>query len=278
METINTILDYSFELGGHTFHVSKLFWALTIMFLAWMIVLIGSRILDRVFRKKNADEGRIFAFRRLLRYFVYTIGLVLAIQSTGVDITVLIAGSAALFVGIGIGLQQTFNDLISGIILLFEDSVNVGDVIEVDGMVAKVKHIGVRTSEVETRDKVVIVVPNSKIAVNNVINWTHTQKDSMYSIDIGVAYGSDVELVRTVLLEVASEEERILKRPKSKVRFTNFGDSSLDFQLYFSSSKIDDILDIQSDLRFAIDKKFRENKISIPFPQQDIYIKEMPKK
>jgi len=186
--------------------------------------------------------------------------------------TVLWGGAAALLVGLGLGLQQTFNDFFSGIILLFERTVELGDVLEVDGTVGTVKLIGLRTSILETRDNITVVVPNSKLVTNNVTNWSHFDKKVRFQVNVGVAYGSDTKLVKELLLKVAMENTAVLEQPSPFVRFTNFGDSSLDFELHFYSREFIDIEDVKSDLRFEIDTFFRENNVDIPFPQRTIWM------
>ena len=170
------------------------------------------------------------------------------------------------------GLQQTFNDLFSGILLLFERTVEVGDVVEIDGDIGNVKQIGLRTSLIETRDNVTLIIPNSKLVMDGIINWTHYDSKVRFKIPVGVAYGTDTEKVRELLLQ-AADHPRILDRPASSVRFVNFGDSSLDFELLFYSTNFTGINDVKSDIRFEIDRLFRENAIEIPFPQRDVWIK-----
>ena len=233
-----------------------------------------SLILARYYRRSKVDVGSQFAINRLLTYFVYLIGVLLVIQAAGFDLLVIWTGAAALLVGIGIGLQQTFNDLICGVIILFERSVKVGDVVELTGhQVGTVRKIGTRTSIVETRDDIMIFVPNSKLIGENVTNWSHVERVARFHVTVGVAYGSDVDKVRDVLLEVARSHPRSLKSPGPGVRLVNFGDSSLDFDLMFWSRDFLRIEDVRSDIRFAIDRAFRENGIEIPFPQRDVWVR-----
>ncbi|MEM9525621.1 MAG: mechanosensitive ion channel domain-containing protein, partial [Bacteroidota bacterium] len=218
--------------------------------------------------------GSQFAINRLLTYFVYLIGVLLVIQAMGFDLRVIWTGAAALLVGIGIGLQQTFNDLICGIIILFERSVKVGDVVELTGhQVGTVRKVGARTSVVETRDDIIIFVPNSKLIGENVTNWSHVRRTARFHVMVGVAYGSDTELVKKLLLQVAEDHPKIMKSPKPFVRFLDFGSSSLDFDLLFWSRDFIRIENIKSDLRFSIDAAFRANNIEVPFPQRDLWIR-----
>ncbi|MEM1122094.1 MAG: mechanosensitive ion channel domain-containing protein, partial [Bacteroidota bacterium] len=196
-----------------------------------------------------------------------------ALHFLQINMTVLWGGLAALLVGVGLGLQQTFNDLFSGLVLLFERGIEVGEILEIDGEVGSLKKIGLRTSVIESRDNITIIVPNSKLVVSNVINWTHYDNKVRFRISVGVAYGSDTALVKKILLKTAKAHPNILKRPAPYVRFTDFGNSSLDFELLFFSKKFITIEDIKSDLRFEIDQKFREAGVTIPFPQRDIWIR-----
>ena len=244
------------------------------LFLRLLLMTITNIILGTYYRRSKVDTGSQYAINRLITYFVYVVGVLLVIQAAGFDLLVLWTGAAALLVGIGIGLQQTFNDLICGIIILFERSVMVGDVVEVaDHEVGTVRKIGARTATVETRDDIIIFVPNSKLIGENVVNWSHVERKARFHVKVGVAYGSDTSLVRDILYKVADEHQQILKSPKPIVRFIDFGSSSLDFDLLFWSRDLIRIENIKSDVRFAIDQAFRERGVEIPFPQRDLWIR-----
>ena len=244
------------------------------LFLRLLLMTITSLVLGTYYRRSHVDPGSQYAINRLITYFVYVVGVLLVLQAAGFDLLVLWTGAAALLVGIGIGLQQTFNDLICGVIILFERSVMVGDVVEVaNHEVGTVRKIGARTATVETRDDIIIFVPNSKLIGENVINWSHVERKARFHVKVGVAYGSDTELVREILFKVVDEHARILKTPKPIVRFLDFGNSSLDFDVLFWSRDLIRIEDIKSDVRFAIDKMFRERGVEIPFPQRDLWIR-----
>ncbi|MFK7978710.1 MAG: mechanosensitive ion channel family protein [Saprospiraceae bacterium] len=236
-------------------------WALT------QLILLG------YYQKNKINLGTQFAVNQLISYFVYVITILTALHYLQVNMTVFWGGLAALLVGVGLGLQQTFNDLFSGLLLLFERGIEVGETIEIDGIIGSLKKIGLRTSIIESRDNITVIVPNSKLVVNNVINWSHYDDKVRFKITIGVAYGTDTALVKQILLETAKVHPSILKRPAALVRFTAFGNSSLDFELLFFSKKLEKIEDIKSDLRFEIDRKFRAAGIEIPFPQQDVWIR-----
>lgn len=258
-----------------TIRVSNIIWAVLIFliarFLYWMIVNI---FLDSLYRNKKMNIGSQYAVNQLLKYVIFTIATLYILDTVGVKLTVIWGGAAALLIGAGFGLQQTFNDFISGILLLFERTVEVGDVVQLaDGLVGTVMKIGMRTSFVQTFDNRTVIVPNSQLVVNEVINFSHNDEKARFIVSVGVAYGSDTELVKKLLFEAAKEHEKIIKFPVPFVRFVEFGDSSLNFELHFWSRELVRIDDVRSDLRFKIDQLFREHDIVIPFPQRDIWIK-----
>ena len=190
-----------------------------------------------------------------------------------IKITILLAGSAALLVGLGLGLQQIFQDFVSGITIIIEGTLKVGDIVQTqEGEVGKVKEISMRTSKLETRDNIILIVPNSKLINNVVINWSHIEKKTRFKVDVGVAYGSDVQLVKRLLLECATDHKLVFTNPAPFVRFTDFSDSSLCFQLLFYTNETFRVEDIKSDLRFRIDNAFRQNGVRIPFPQRDVHL------
>lgn len=230
-------------------------------------------VLGNYFKHRSIDLGSQFAINQLLKYFIYIVAGLLALESVGIQPTVVLAGSAALLVGIGLGLQQTFNDLISGVILLFDRTVEVGDFVQLENLIGVVRKIGIRTSVVETRDSISVIVPNSKLVGEQVINWNHSDDSARFFVAVGVAYGSDTQLVKDLLIGVAKDNPDVLSDPEPFVRFTNFGDSSLDFELHFWSTRFMIIENVKSDLRFKIDDVFRQHNISIPFPQRDVWMR-----
>jgi len=262
-------------INGETFNfkISNILTALLIIIAARLVIwLLIQVVLYSFYRNQKVDQGAQFAINQLLKYVIYTFAIVMALEHLGINMTLLLGGAAALLVGIGLGLQQTFNDFISGIVLLFEQSVAVGDVLEVDTTIGVVKRIGMRSSILETRGNVSFILPNSKLVNEKVINWTHLSSKVRFDLPLTVAYGSDTKLVKKILMDVAKENPYIIQYPAPFVRFNEFGESALDFSLYFFSRNYMIIEDIKSDLRFSIDAAFRENNISIPFPQRDIRI------
>ncbi len=235
------------------------------------------RLLNRIFKKRKIDRGRRFAMMKLVQYFVWTFAIIIILQAAGFRITLLLAGSAALLVGLGLGLQQIFQDLVSGVFILIEGTVQRDDVIEIDGLIGKILEIHLRTSTVLTRDGIVLIVPNHKFIVDNIINWSHSNTPTRFKVSVGVAYGSDVEKVRDILLECTLQHEKVLKDKENAkypfVRFVDFGDSALMFEVFFWSNDVFPVENTKSDIRYQVDKRFREEGVSIPFPQRDLHIK-----
>ncbi|MEA1876228.1 MAG: mechanosensitive ion channel [Bacteroidota bacterium] len=247
-------------------------------FMVFIFTRIAIMGLERVFTSgsyfREKDQGKSRSVYKFLSYLIWVIAFIIILGSTGLELKVLYGAGAALLVGIGFGLQQIFADLISGIFLLFEGNLKEGDVVELNnGIIGKVAHVGIRTSKILTRDDYTMIIPNTQFITKEVINWTHNEENTRFRIDVGVAYGSDVRLVEKVLLECAKGNSEISIEPKPFVRFDNFGNSSLDFQLFFWSRKTFRIENLKSDLRFNIDEQFRKNDVQIPFPQVDVHMK-----
>ena len=274
METIKEFLE--FELISVDHYKIRVYTLVAILIIFLITKLILRLIKKTLFRKRkinNFDRGNAYALFKIFRYVIWVIAIGLILETIGIKVTVLIAGSAALLVGVGLGLQQTFNDVISGIILLSEKSIKIDDILEIDGDVVKMQSIGLRTSKGLNTDDISIIIPNSLITTNKVINWSHQTKKTRFKINIGVAYGSDVDLVIKILEESAFEHPDISDRELTEARLVNFGNSSLDFQVLFFSKNIFRINKVKSDIRRIINKKFTENSIDIPFPQMDLHLK-----
>ncbi|MGB5171764.1 mechanosensitive ion channel family protein [Eudoraea sp.] len=274
METIKEFLE--FELISIGEYKIRVYTAVTILIIFLITKIILWLIKKTLFRKrkfKKLDKGSAYALFQIIRYIIWVIALGFILESIGIRVTVLIAGSAALLVGIGLGLQQTFNDVVSGIILLSEQSIKIDDVLEIDGDMVKIQSIGLRTSKALNTDDISIIIPNSLITTNKVINWSHQAKKTRFRIDVGVSYSSDVDLVIKILEESAFEHPEISDRDLTEARLVNFGNSSLDFQVLFFSKNIFRINKVKSDIRRIINKKFAQNNITIPFPQMDLHLK-----
>ena len=244
-----------------------------ILFFTWLILKLIKKLIYRKQIKSGRDIGSRYALFQIFKYFIWIVVIGIALETVGVKINFLIASSAALLVGLGLGLQQIFNDYVSGILILFEGNLKVNDVVQMeDNIIGKVIEIHLRTSKVETRDDYIIIVPNHRLVSNNIINWSHVETRTRFNVSVGVAYGSDTALVEKVLLDCARSHADIATNPEPFVRFIDFGDSSLDFQLFFWTIKTFRVENIKSNLRFKIDQEFRKNDIRIPFPQNDVHI------
>ncbi|MFZ1751985.1 MAG: mechanosensitive ion channel domain-containing protein [Saprospiraceae bacterium] len=257
-----------------TIHLSDLLVAIMIVLAARVIVWFITQVtLYRMYRKADMDEGIQYAINQLVMYIIYVVAILFAMNRLVSDMSIIYGGAAALLVGIGLGLQQTFNDFFSGLVLLFERTVMVGDILEVDGQVGRILKIGLRASRMETRNSVSLLIPNSKLVNQAVTNWTHYDNIVRFQVDVSVAYGTDTEVVRDLLMKASAKVHDVLKTPLPFVRLNHFGDNGLEFSLYFFSTNVMTAENVRSDVRFEIDKLFREHDISIPFPQRDVWFK-----
>lgn len=202
------------------------------------------------------------------------IGLLIIVQSVGINLTSLTVLAGAIGIGVGFGLQNVASNFISGLIILLERPIQVGDRIEVGDVDGKVMSIGARSTVVRTNDNITIIVPNSKFIEEAVINWSFRDESVRFRVPVGVSYDSDLNLVKKLLLEVADENPDVLKDPKAAVRLIQFGDSSIDLQLWvWTKEKLHRRTVFISNLNFAIWTKFQANNVEIPFPQTDLHIK-----
>lgn len=223
-------------------------------------------------RKTWVDESKEYTIFKLTKYSLYAIAVLIGLTSIGLDMKLILAGAGALLVGIGFGLQYLFYDLISGLIIFFEGPVKVGDVIEVGGLVARVQQIDIRTSKVMTRDGKYIIIPNSKLIGEQVVNWSHANTLTRFRITVSVAYGSDTLLVKDVLYNCALRHPDVSKNREIIVRFEEFGENGLAFHLFFWAKKTWVVETLQSEIRFDIDRQFKKQGIRIPFPQRDVHM------
>ena len=273
MDIINKFIGFSiFSIGKYSFTVGTILSAVIIGIIAKLVLLITKKILFKTKNLNKIKEVNLYSLFQIIKYIVWTIATLLILKTIGLNLSVIWAGSAALLVGIGLGLQNTFNDFISGVILLFEGSIKVGDVLKVENEIVKIQNIGLRTSVAINRDDIAIIIPNSLIITSKVVNWSHPSKKTRFRINVGVAYGSDVDLVLKLLKESASEYPEMTDKNLINARFINFGNSSLDFELLFFSRNVFRIENVKSEIRKIINQKFIENNITIPFPQMDLHL------
>jgi small-conductance mechanosensitive channel len=274
MNTLTNIFEYELlNIGDYKIRAYTLILVILIPILTKLLLFAIKKVLFRIYKTENQDIGNTYALYQIIEYIIWVVAIGLIFETIGIKLTLLLAGSAALLVGIGLGLQQTFNDIVSGIILLTERSIKVGDILEIDHDIVKIEKIGLRTSNCSNRDEISIIIPNSLITTNKVINWSHQTQQTRFKIDIGVAYGSEINLVIKILIESAKEHPAVSKLRNIEARLNDFGNSSIDMQLLFYSTDIFRIEKIKSDIRQTINQKFAQNNITIPFPQMDLHLK-----
>lgn len=275
---LRQILEYNiFQIDKLTIQVYQLTVIFILYLLTKLLLYIVKRLLYRRALKHDEvlETGKYLSIFLLIKYFVWIVSFSFMLKALSIDVSILLASSAALFVGLGLGLQQTFNDIVSGIIILFERTIKVNDIVEVDGLVGKVIQINLRTSTITTPDDIVILVPNHRFINENVINWSHNREATRFDVNVGVAYGSDTDKVKEILTEVAKAHPDVICDDNHNIliRFINFGDSSLDFQVKFWTNNTFNINVIRSDMRYEINRRFNEEGIEIPFPQRVVHVK-----
>lgn len=271
MEEIKAFLNYDFTYNDNiSISVKSLLIAITVIIITSALLKLFKKYVVK--RLQDQDKNKFDTIFSFAKWFLYIIIFLIILQSSGVNITALFAASAALLIGVGLALQTFFQDIISGIFIIVDQSVHVGDIIELDGKVGRVDEIGLRTTRAVTIDNRVLVIPNHQYLTNSLFNWTQNGTTTRESVEVGVAYGSDVELVKKLLLQAAKDHPKVLKYPEPMVLFTNFGDSSLDFKLIFTLNDSFQAVIPKSDIRFKINSLSKEHNISIPFPQRDIHI------
>ncbi|MEZ4778312.1 MAG: mechanosensitive ion channel [Flavobacteriaceae bacterium] len=272
--SIKDVLNWGFHFGEgeDTVHITIGLLLLVIAsFIITSYVLLGIRKLYTR-RMTPIDTQKFISVFKFIKYIVYVIVVFSTLSVAGFNVTPVLAASAALLVGVGLALQELFQDIIGGIFIIVDKSLLVGDVIEINGKVGRVIEIKLRTTRAITRDDKIFIIPNHKFISDTIFNYTQNYKQTRESVSVGVAYGSNTQLVKELLLKSVANDKRILKRPAPFVLFEDFGDSALLFSIYFFIN--DSFIDpgIKSDIRFRIDALFRENNITIPFPQRDVHI------
>lgn len=271
MERLQDFLNYDISFGDKVHITVK---AMLVVLLAIVITSFVLRLIRKFITRKlpKEDAAKFVSVFDFARWFIYVVILLMTFHNMGINVTAIFAASAALLVGVGLALQTLFQDIISGIFILIDQSVHVGDIIEIDGKVGRVEEIKLRTTRAVTIDNKVLVIPNHLYLTNTLYNWTENGTTTRESVMVGVAYGSDTQLVKNILIEVANNHPSVLKHPEPLVLFTDFADSSLNFKLIFTLNDSFQGAIPKSDIRFTIDQKFRDHNISIPFPQRDIHI------
>ncbi|MBL7685597.1 MAG: mechanosensitive ion channel, partial [Deltaproteobacteria bacterium] len=271
---IKSFLQMGFTLSDTKITIGLLLQSLLAFYAAMIVSQIIQTILEKnIYPRKKWDRGIQNAISTGFHYVVVFIGFIISIRLLGFDIRNITVLAGAFGVGLGLGLQNLANNFASGIVLLMERPVKVGDIVQFGSVMGKVKKIGARATILETADQSNILIPNGDLLSNQVINWTYANSYGGAALPISVAYGTDVEALKLLLLEIASAHPEVRKNPAPMVEFKGFGESSIDFILRVWVNEVEDRRNVQSELFFEIEKAFREKKIEIPYPQREISIK-----
>lgn len=267
-----------FKVGETSFTLGTLLYLIVLVLIVlWVAGKVKQLFLERIMSRSQMDIGGQKAVATLLHYVLLLLGLMIVLQTAGIDLTTLTVIAGAVGVGVGLGLQDVVNNFISGLIILFERPIKVDDRIQIGDVDGKVADIRARSTTVVTNDNVSFIIPNSKFINENVINWTHNDARLRFRIPVGVSYGSDPQRVRQALLEAAAANDDVLQEPAPSVWFRAFGDSSLNFELLvWTRSMVHNPGRFSSDLNFAIHDKLKEYEIAIPFPQRDLHLRSGP--
>lgn len=265
------IFDYNlFHINNYELKVISILMVVLLFILIKIILWVIKKSIDNATR---IDKAKKYAIYNLVKYVIVVFSIIVAFQLLGINFTLLLGGAAALLVGIGLGLQNIFSDFISGIILLVESKIKINDIVEVDGLLCRVSDINLRTTTVLGRDDKYIILPNSLLTKNSIINWTYTDVSSRFKVSVGAGYTSDIKLVKKILDEIISNQPGALKSPAPFVRFEDFADSFLLFSVYFWSEDVYGVENIKSEIRAKIFEKFRDNNIDISLPQRVLQFK-----
>jgi potassium efflux system protein len=273
---IGSVWSYQLTtIDGRSLTVGKITTALLVLLIAAPIAkLVMRRVARRVLARVGIEPGAAAAFEALGFYVVMACLVVFALWVSEIPLTVFTLAGGAIAIGVGFGSQNVVNNFISGLIILAERPIKIGDLIEVDGTFGAVENIGARSTLIKTFDNIHIVVPNSTFLESNVINWTHSDNLVRIRLTVGVAYGSPTRHVEELILDAIGEHDRVIVPPEPQVLFDDFGDSALVFEAMFwiKMFRPMDRRRVLSDLRFRLDELFRENGIVIAFPQRDVHL------
>lgn len=272
-------LAFEYTFGEFSISIKMVVMVVVVLYLTTIISWVIQAFVDsQIMTPKKMDVGVKESLKRLAHYGLFTIGFLVAVSMAGLDLQKFTILAGALGVGIGFGLQNIVNNFVSGLILLFERPVKVGDVINIDQDWGTIKRIGLRSTVFETFDRAEIIVPNADLISNKVTNWTFSSKIVRVVLPVGVAYGSPLEKVLEILNRAAKEHPEVFSYPEPNSIFEGFGNSSIDFTLRFWIHSIEDRLKIRSEVAVIVDRLFREEGIEIPFPQRDLHLRSVDKK
>ncbi len=271
---IKEFLQLGFHFGEGDKQVNITIGLLLLVIISFLIASFILKWIRKLYTRKmqETDKRKFISVFKFIKYVTYILVVFIVLSVAGFNITPFLAASAALLVGLGLALQDLFKDIIGGIFIILDKSLLVGDIIELNSKVGRVIDIKLRTTRAITRDDKIIIIPNHKFITDTIYNYTQNHRTTREFVRVGVAYGSDTTLVKELLLQSAEKQKGVLKSPKPFVLFEDFGDSALIFSIYFYIG--DSFVDprIKSEMRFRIDQLFRENQITIPFPQRDVHL------
>ena len=270
-------LDIGISIGGTKITIINVGYLIVFLaFFTFLSRIIREALQNRVLPRTRLDIGARASFVNIVIYAFWILAIYTGINILGINLSSLAFMAGALGIGIGFGLQNVVNNFVSGIILLFDPSIQVGDMVQIGEDWGTVNRINIRTTIVQTFDNASLIIPNSEMLSNKVTNWSFKDPKVRRQVDVGVAYGSDVQLVRKILLQIVGDMPEIMNDPAPRVDFTDFGDSALVFRVRFWIATPEFWLNAPTELRFRIDEEFKKNNIEIAFPQQDIHIRSAP--
>ena len=274
MQKIHDFLNYNFTLGSS---ISFTVQSLVVILIVFVFTSYFLKFIRRIVSRTLSEQAKytfqsIFSF---INYFVYVIVILVTFDNIGLDVTAVFAASAALLVGVGLALQTFIQDIISGVFIIADQTVHIGDIIQLDGQVGKVENIKLRTTRAVTIDNKVLIIPNHKFLTSILYNWTENGTLTTEYIQVGVAYGSNLDLVKKLLIDLTSSFSEILKDPKPFVILNEFGDNALDLKLAITLNNSFKAERLKSRVRFKIYEVFKAHKIDIPFPQRTVWINQV---
>ena len=274
MQKIHDFLNYNFTLGSSISFTAQ---SLVVILIVFVFTSYFLKFIRRIVSRTLSEQAKytfqsIFSF---INYFVYVIVILVTFDNIGLDVTAVFAASAALLVGVGLALQTIIQDIISGVFIIADQTVHIGDIIQLDGQVGKVENIKLRTTRAVTIDNKVLIIPNHKFLTSILYNWTENGTLTTEYIQVGVAYGSNLDLVKKLLIDLTSSFSEILKDPKPFVILNEFGDNALDLKLAITLNNSFKAERLKSRVRFKIYEVFKAHKIDIPFPQRAVWINQV---
>lgn len=265
------VIQYNLlEIGSYKLSVFQVVATILLIVAVWVIL---KTLKKMILHNRMIVQSRQSAVYQIIKYVIIIITFITSLKLLGANVSAMLVGSAALLVGIGLGLQNLFNDFFSGVIILLDASVKVDDIIEVNGLICKVQKINIRTTTILTRDDKNIILPNSALTAGQLINWTHGHETSRFEVPVGIDYSSDIHKAIEILRTTAENHPMVNKDPKPFVRLVDFGNSSIDLVLLFWCDEVFRVENIKSELRIKIFDQFKVDGITIPFPQRVVHMK-----